>query len=271
MADPIAGFNSHPAFQFGSPPVGVIDTNEVTYSGGSQGGIFGTAIMSFAEVFTRGFLAVPGANYSTLLHRSIDFNPFLAIARGAYPDRLDEQLTLGLVQQLWDRAEPQGYMNHLVSGDLSDPPVPHKVLVHMATYDCEVSNVATEIMVRSLGIPQVTPVHRTFFQIPERAAPFDDSAFVEVDPQLGFPRCNVPGSSDPGQPCTTDADCPGAGDKPTRTRCDPAVPPESNTAPPFNNRAHGSTGNATTGQQIAEFLRSDGTVQQFCTGTCNPD
>jgi hypothetical protein len=41
--------------------------------------------MSIAEDFKRGFLAVPGANYSTLLHRSIDFNPFLAISRGAIP------------------------------------------------------------------------------------------------------------------------------------------------------------------------------------------
>src|SRR5262249_56955948 len=75
LVDPVNGFNSDPAFQPGR--VGVIDTTEVYYSGGSQGGIFGVAIMSIAEDFKRGFLAVPGANYSTLLHRSIDFNPFL--------------------------------------------------------------------------------------------------------------------------------------------------------------------------------------------------
>jgi len=56
-------------------------------SGGSQGGIFGIAIMSIATNFTRGFLAVPAANYSTLLHRSIDFNPYLGLIRGSYPDR----------------------------------------------------------------------------------------------------------------------------------------------------------------------------------------
>ena len=42
--------------------------------------------MAIAEDFKRGFLAVPASNYSTLLHRSIDFNPFLALLRAAYPD-----------------------------------------------------------------------------------------------------------------------------------------------------------------------------------------
>jgi hypothetical protein len=270
LVDPANGFNSHPSFRFGSPATGIIDTTAVYYSGGSQGGIFGTAIMSVAEDFERGFLAVPGANYSTLLHRSIDFNPFLALHRVAYPDRLDETLIVPLVQQLWDRAEPQGYYPHLLSGDLSDPPRPHEVLMHMARYDSEVSNLATEIMVRSLGFPQVAPVINHFFDIPEQTAPFDGSALVEIDPQLGFSRCIAPGSDSPGAACTTNADCPGAGDPPSRTRCDPGIPPLSNTPPTFNNRAHGSTGVPTAGQQIDAFLRPGGRIEQFCTGTCDP-
>ncbi len=271
LGDPVRGFNTHPAFQFGPAATGIIDTTEVYYSGGSQGGIFGLAIMSIAEDFKRGFVAVPAANYSTLLHRSIDFNPYVALIRSSYPDRLDEQVLLALGQQLWDRAEPQGYMNHLVSGDLSDPPVPHKVLIHMATYDSEVANLGTEIMVRSLGIPQLAPVHRRFFGIPELDAPFDGSAFVEIDPQRGFSRCNTPGTTDAGATCTTDADCPGAGDPPRRTRCASGVPPISNMPPFFNNRAHGSTSVPTAGAQIDAFLRPDGMIRQFCAGACDPE
>ncbi len=268
LLDGTNGFNSDPAFRFGGVPL--IDNTEVYYSGGSQGGIFGVAIMSIAEDFKRGFVAVPAANYSTLLHRSVDFNPYLLLQRASYPDRLDEEILLALIQQLWDRAEPQGYMNHLESGDLSTPPVPHKILIHMATYDSEVSNLGTEIMVRSLGIQQVTPVHRTFFQIPEAAAPFDDSAFVEVNPQRK--RCNVPGGGPtPGVACTTDADCPGISDPPTHTFCDPDIPPLTNQAPPYNNGNHGSTGSVSTGAQIAEFLKPNGQVLQFCTGPCDPD
>ncbi len=266
--DGVNGFNSDPAFQFGGVPL--IDTTEVYYSGGSQGGIFGVAIMSIAEDFKRGFVAVPAANYSTLLHRSVDFNPFLALQRIAYPDRLDEEILVALIQQLWDRAEPQGYMNHLAAGDLSTPPVPHKILIHMATYDSEVSNLGTEIMVRSLGVQQVKPVHRTFFDIPEADAPFDDSAFMEVNPERK--RCNVPGGGpSPGATCTTDADCPGAGDPATHTFCDPDIPPLTNQAPPYNNGNHGSTGSPAAGQQIEAFLRPNGQVLQFCTGPCDPN
>jgi hypothetical protein len=272
LVDPVNGFNSDPAFQLGGTPV--IDTTEVYYSGGSQGGIFGVAIMSIAEDFKRGFVAVPAANYSTLLHRSIDFNPFLALSRIAYPDRLDEQLSIALDQQLWDRAEPQGYMNHLVAGDLSTPPVPHKILIHMSTCDSQVSNLATEIMVRSLGIPQVDPPLRHFFDIPEMTGGYDGSAFVEIDWGKCISRCNVPGGDDPGAACTTNADCPGPGDKPSRTRCDSGIPPSSNTAPAFENGAPGAEGStgptAPTLQQVERFLRPNGTIEQLCSGPCDP-
>ena len=271
LADPVNGFNSDPAFHLGVGGAPVIDTDEVFYSGGSQGGIFGGAIMAIAEDFERGFLAVPAANYSTLLHRSIDFNPFFAIVNATYPDKLDQILIFPLIQQLWDRAEPQGYLPHILPGTLSDPPKPHKILVHMATYDSEVSNVATEIMVRSLGIPQVVPAARSFVDIPELAAPFDGSAFVEVNPQRGFGRCHTPGSTDAGAACTSDAQCPGAGDPASRTQCASGVPPLGNLPPLFNNGAHGRTGNPTTGQQIAGFLRNGGSIENFCSGPCDPE
>ncbi|MEW6270306.1 MAG: hypothetical protein AB1689_13525 [Thermodesulfobacteriota bacterium] len=271
LADPVNGFNSHAAFQVGVGGAPVIDTTQVFYSGGSQGGIFGGAIMAIAEDFDRGFLAVPAANYSTLLHRSIDFNPFFALLNVSYPDKLDQILIFPLIQQLWDRAEPQGYLPHILPGDLSSPPRPHKILIHMATYDSEVSNLGTEIMVRSLGVPQLTPVHRSFVGIAEMAAPFDGSAFVEVDPQRGFGRCHTPGSTDAGAMCTIDADCPGPSDPASRTTCASGIPPLTNTAPPFNNGAHGRTGNPTTGMQIANFLRDGGFIEQFCSGPCDPE
>jgi hypothetical protein len=226
--------------------------------------------MAIAEDFDRGFLAVPAANYSTLLHRSIDFNPFFAILNGSYPDKLDQLLIFPLIQQLWDRAEPNGYLPHIEPGTLSNPPVPHKILIHMATYDSEVSNLGTEIMVRSLGIPQVSPVARSFVDIPELAAPFDGSAFVEIDPLRGFSRCHTPNTTDAGAMCTTDADCPGPGDPAGRTQCASGIPPLVNLPPLFNNGAHGSTRNTASGLQIANFLRDGGTIQNFCTGPCDP-
>jgi hypothetical protein len=270
MADPVRGFNAHPAFRLGPGARGVIDTTEVFYAGGSQGGIFGLALMAIAEDFRRGFLSVPAANYSTLLHRALPFVLLRDVLRIHYPDRLDEQLLIALIQQLWDRAEPQGYLPHVLAGDLSHPPVPHQVLIHMATHDSQVSNLGTEIMVRSLGIPQLAPVHRTFFDIPEAAAPLS-SAFVEIDTGGGVSRCLQPGTLDAGSVCRTDADCPGPGDALRATECTSGIPPLTNTPPVFDNGAHGAASFSEAAfRQIDAFMRSGGQVEQFCQGPCDP-
>jgi hypothetical protein len=275
LGDPVAGFDSDPAFRLGASSTPIIDTSEVYYSGGSQGGIYGLTIMAIAENFTRGFLAVPGANYSTLLHRAAPFRDFLAGLDVSYPDKLNQQILVALGQELWDRVDPIAYLPHVLPGTLSSPPHPHQVLLHMARCDSQVSNLATEIAVRSLGIPQVAPAIHSFFDVPEVAAPIGGSALMEIDWQRCGSRCNVPGHGDPGATCATDADCPGPGDKPERTRCDSGTPPLANLIPPFDNGAHGAEGSIPATEpvphQVADFLRPDGVVNQYCDGTCDPD
>jgi hypothetical protein len=275
LGDPVNGFDSDPAFQLGVSATPIIDTSEVYYSGGSQGGIFGLTIMGVAENFDRGFLAVPGANYSTLLHRASPFRLFLTILNVSYPDKLDQQILVGLVQQLWDRADPISYLPHIVPGTLSTPPHPHRVLLHMSRCDCQVSNLATEIAVRSLGIPQVAPAIHPFFDIPVSSAPIDGSAMMEIDWQRCGSRCNVPGADDPGAACASDADCPGVGDTPTRTRCDSGTPPLANLIPAFDNGAHGAESGIPATEpaphQVADFFGPSSIINQYCEDTCNPD
>jgi len=275
LGDPVNGFDSDPAFRLGASSTPIIDTSEVYYSGGSQGGIFGLTVMAVAENFSRGFLAVPGANYSTLLHRATPFRLFLDLLDVSYPDKLDQQILVGLAQQLWDRADPIAYLPHILPGTLSTPPHPHKVLLHMARCDSQVSNLGTEIALRSLGIPQVAPALHTFFDVPEVTAPIDGSALVEIDWQRCGLRCNEPGKDNPGAACTTDADCPGAGDDPARTRCESGTPALANLIPPFDNGAHGAEGGVPATEpvphQVADFLEPNGIINQYCDGTCDPD
>jgi hypothetical protein len=226
-----AGFASHAAFRVGDVPL--IDTEAVYYYGISQGGIEGGVVMALAQDITRGVLGVPAANYSTLLHRSVDFEPFFAILKAGYPDPLTRTLLLGLIQQLWDRSEPSGWYHHTLPGSLPDTP-PHQVLVHMARSDAEVANLGTQIMVRSMGIPQLTPVNERYYGILELAAPFDGSALIESN--FGLPD-----------------------------------PPITN-IPPAENDVHGRMrALAPIQAQIDRFLRPDGRVEQFCTGPCDPD
>lgn len=227
------GLSADPNFIYGG--VSVIDPSEVYYYGNSQGGILGGSVMALETEVTRGVLGVPAANFSTLLQRSVDFTPYFTLISIAYPNDLNRMLTYPLIQQLWDKAEPNGWYHHTVSNPLVGTPA-HKVLVHMSTGDAEVSNVATEIMVRSMGIPQQTQVIKHYYNIPEQAAPFDGSAMHEVDG--GYPAIPVTN-----------------------------VPPTN----PANGAAHGLPRSLPAIQaEIDAFLRPAGTVQNFCSGACDP-
>jgi len=279
LADGVDGFNSDPAFQFHADARPAIDTSRVYYSGGSQGGIFGLTIMGVATNFERGFLAVPGANYSTLLRRAAPFKLYLDLMRPAYPDRLDETLIIALIQQLWDRADPNSYLPHIIPSDLSDPPVPHRVLLHMSTCDSQVSNLGTEIAVRSLGIPQMAPPLRSFFDVPESTVTVDGSALQEIDWQrCDVSRCNTPAGFDDGDVCLSDADCPGPNDVMSgdvnRTVCDSGRPPLENLIPRFDNGAHGAEGDAPPDSPVTRqadgFLQPNGVIEPLCDGPCDP-
>ena len=223
------GFNSNPAFQFNGVPI--IDRQELYYYGISQGGIEGGAYMALATDTVRGVLGVGASNYSTLLQRSADFSQFEFPLNQHYDNELERPLLYPLIQQLWDRAEPNGYLSHLVGDPLPGTPA-KKILMQVGLYDSQVPNIGTQIQVRSLGIPALGPSVWPLFQVPEMMAPFDGSAFVPYD-------------------------------------VDAVAPPLTNTAPSPDNGVHEAVRRLDAAQsQIDAFLRPNGTVQNFCTGPC---
>ena len=205
------GLVSDPAFQdqFGNP---VIDTSNVYYDGNSQGGIMGGVVMSVAQDITRGVLGVPAMNYSTLLRRSVDFDVYSMVLYPAYPNELERSLLFSLIQMLWDRGEPNGYAHHMTTDPLPNTPE-HKVLLHPAFGDHQVTNVATEVEARTIGAsihqPAMAPGRHSdvdpYFGIPAIPSyPFDGSAIVVWDSGTPTPPIeNIPntGGSDPhGKP-----------------------------------------------------------------------
>jgi hypothetical protein len=154
MKDP-RGFGSDPAFQAGGQSV--LIPNQVFFNGNSQGGIFGGAATAISKEWTRAVLGVPAINYSTLLPRSVDFDPFLPMLTAAYPDPTLHTLGTAFIQILWDRGEPNGYAQHMTDHPYPGTPK-HQVLLIEAFGDHQVANIGTETEARTIGAKVHRPV-----------------------------------------------------------------------------------------------------------------
>jgi hypothetical protein len=186
-------------------------------------------------------LIVPGMNYSLLLTRSIDFDPFAALMYPAYPNELERPLLFSMIQMLWDRGEPNGYAQHMTGDPYPNTP-PHTVLLHMAFGDHQVANVATEVEARTIGarirLPAIDPGRHPdrvpYYGIePIRRYPYGGSALVVWD--IG----------------------------PLRGTEGTAPPPVANTPPRAGRDPHGLTGREPLAQlQFSEFI--DGALVDVC-------
>jgi hypothetical protein len=143
-----------------------------------------------APDFQRAVLGVSGMNYgNVLVQRSADFAPFATILGGSYPDSSLTPVILDLVQQLWDRGDPDGYAQHMTNHPLPGTP-PHTVLMQVAYGDHQVSQYAAAVQARTIGAaahgPALDPSRgrdrNLYYGIPTIAHyPFSGSAIVLWD------------------------------------------------------------------------------------------
>jgi len=157
--------------------VATIDPTKFFYRGDSQGGILGATFMSISTDVTRGFLGEPGAPYSLLLNRSDDFAQFLVLLRIAFPRPLDAELGISLIQTLWDRTEPDGYLSYLRSQTLPNTPQ-HEVLLAAALGDHQVTPVGAEFVARTIGALNLMKVNQEVYGLTDSASGFTGSGFV---------------------------------------------------------------------------------------------
>ena len=157
------GLSTVPAFQ-DAHGKSLIDTRRLFYDGNSQGGIIGGALTAVAPDFNRAVLGVPGMNYSTLLTRSSDFgqgdppdptDPVNTIQYAwplytSYPNPDERQLLFSLMQILWDRAEPDGYAEHMTDHPYPNTPA-HEVMLMNALGDHQVAPVTADVEARTIG------------------------------------------------------------------------------------------------------------------------
>ncbi len=219
-----------PALDFGGSSM--IDPESTYYYGGSQGGIMGASYMALATDVTRGVLAVPGQSYNLLLERSVNFDAFAEIIDTTYPQAFDRQMLLGLVQLLWDRAEPSGLSRHIIEDTLPGTPS-HQVLLLDSIGDHQVTTLGAHVMARTIGIPLLAENPREVWGLQQMEGP-QDSALVEYD--FGLPP----------EPL---------GNEPMREGQDP----------------HGRLTEVPAAVQTAIHYFQTGEAVNYCSGPCDPD
>jgi hypothetical protein len=245
MLDP-AGLASNAAFRTAGQPM--IESSNLYYDGNSQGGIEGGMVTALSPDVRRAVLGVTGIDYANLLvQRSTDFAPFGAILYPAYPDDSVHPLVLDLMQQLWDRGEPDGYAQQMTTHPLPGTPS-HQVLMQIAYGDHQVSMYSAAVEARTVGAAAYQPAldlntnrsrdRNLLYGLPTiKAFPFAGSAIEIWD--------SGPGHTQP--------------------------PPLTNTAPadtPANQDPHEDPRNTPSAQaQVSDFLQANGTVTNVCGGT----
>ncbi|HYP48616.1 MAG TPA: hypothetical protein VEQ61_08275 [Thermoleophilaceae bacterium] len=250
------GFASHPAFQ--REGRSLVDTRRLFYYGNSQGGILGGALTAVAPDFTRSVLYVGAMNYSVLVTRSVDFDPFSALLYPTYPDELERPMLLSLLQVLWDRGDPNGYAQHITREPYPNTPL-HKVLMVLSFGDHQVANVQTEVEARTLRLrlrePATDPGRHTdvepYFAIKRiRRLPYFGNALVVWDIGPRRPAGCVDDDPAPGQ-----TECMGT-----------PAPPITNTPPRLGVDPHDLVieSEARMRRQIAEFIKLDGKLIEVC-------
>jgi hypothetical protein len=211
----------------------VTDASQLYYLGISLGGIEGTTFMALNPDITRGVTNVPGGEWSFIMTRSNDFSTVAVLFDTFLPDRLDQQLALAYSQSLWDETDPISYAPHLLKDPIGGVSA-KKILMQESEGDSQVPNLTTRLLARTEGQTGLSPLVTAVPGITEMPAPLD-SAYVQFDTH-------------------------------------PMPLPGDQNLPPDQNGAHDACHQLDVViRQMGAFLKPDGNVQQFCSGTCDPD
>jgi len=192
--------------------------DRIAWSGGSLGGIMGTMTVAVEPELRAAALHVPGASFIQLITTgSAKISPLVALlARGSFgivgDEPLDEFHPLGLLLgAASESGDPIAYAPH-VSRDALAGRAPPDLLVTYASGDEVMPNVATQALVRALGIPLLGAERAELPGIATVAAPVagnfggKTAAAVPYDPAnhgLGYVRYDIkeflPGFPAPGE------------------------------------------------------------------------
>lgn len=131
----------------------VLDDDPRYYYGISQGGIMGGTLAALSDTIDAYVLQVGAVNYSTLVRRSLDFVQYDVLMGFSYRRKLDRDWLVVSSQPIWSLAEPDAYVSHILRDPLPGVDISNRrVLFQISRYDTEVSNAASDMAARDMGL-----------------------------------------------------------------------------------------------------------------------
>jgi hypothetical protein len=215
------------------------DPDQSYWYGISQGSIFGACIMALSPHLEKAVLDVGGGPYSLMMTRSGSFSDLFEIMKVTIgDDPLTIQKFIALSQHVWDRVDPITYAPHVLQDPYQDSP-PRALLFSYGIGDHSVTNVASHLLLRALGVDLLDPAAEPVYGLGGVPAPTDGSAGVVVD--FMYP-----------DPAGVEAELPDD--------------------PPDEENVHeGVRRNPKIKDMIDAFLRPGGEIENFCDGPCDPE
>jgi hypothetical protein len=149
------GFQRLPEFQDDGGNV-LFKTGTVQYNGISMGSVYGGALSALSPHFDYSVLDLAGMNWANIIRRANVWSTYALFYEPAYPDSLEQALGLSLIQLVWDRADSNGYANHITRDPLPGSKL-SRVLIQSPIGDQILTETAAELMQRSLRAKRHNP------------------------------------------------------------------------------------------------------------------
>ena len=216
----------------------LLNVATMNYMGISNGGTQGAVITTFSPVFDQASLIVGGGGWAHMMQRASQWNTLGALLQTRYPVPSELQLALSVFQLLLDPVDSMNYVEHLVTERYPGRQQPLRVTLHEAVGDCQVSNLTTEWIARTAGVPLLTPTPRAVWGLDTLEGEAASTASV----------ASALFVYDEGYP----------------------VLPEGNQAPEENG-AHGSIRELDSYHTHVGTFMESGVVYQACDGPCDPN
>ncbi len=216
----------------------LIDPERVFYYGISLGGIQGASHVSVSPRITRAVLAVPGSAWSHMIQRSTQFRELDTLIDLLYPDPLTQNLFLAAVQSYFDLSDPSS-LGTMLNNDPDYPDAPQKLVVlQEAIGDCQVPNMSTDLLARTLGASHLEQATDPVFGLETISGPTTAPSLVQI---------RVP------------------------ENLDSYFPPDQNTVPEIDNGVHNDAVLTEVMFGQAGHLFQYGEIVHPCDGVCDPD